>query len=163
MSTGPEWYDKSVLILGCGNVLLADDGFGTVVAQYLRCNFKVPDDVCVLDVGTSVREVLFDTILSEKKPAKVVIVDAMDCGLRPGELFSPDIDSLPKVKLDDFSMHQLPTSNLLREIRDHCGIEVVVIACQVAGTCDTVNPGLSTPVEAAVEPAAELIANEHFR
>jgi coenzyme F420 hydrogenase subunit delta len=160
---GPEWYDKSVLILGCGNVLLGDDGFGPAVAQRLRDNFTIPADICVLDAGTSVREILFDTVLSEKKPAKIVIVDAMDCGREPGELFLLDIDSLPKVKLDDFSMHQIPTSNLLRELRDHCGIEVIVIACQVANTCDRVNPGLSPQVEAAVKSAAELVANEHFR
>lgn len=158
---GPEWYDKSVLILGCGNILIGDDGFGPAVAQRLRGNFTIPADVCVFDAGTAVRQILFDTVLSEKKPSKIVIVDAMDCGREPGELFLLDINSLPKIKLDDFSMHQIPTSNLLRELRDHCGIEVIVIACQVANTCDSVNPGLSTPVEAAVKPAAELIANEH--
>ncbi len=160
---GPEWYDKSVLILGCGNILIGDDGFGPAVAQRLRGNFTIPADVCVFDAGTSVREILFDTVLSEKKPSKIVIVDAMDCAREPGELFMLEIDSLPKIKLDDFSMHQIPTSNLLRELRDHCGIEVIVIACQVANACDSVNPGLSTLVEAAVKPAAELIADEHFR
>ena len=160
---GPEWYDKSILILGCGNILIGDDGFGPAVAQRLRGNFTIPTDVCVFDAGTSVREILFDTILSEKKPSKIVIVDAMDCGLKPGELFCLDIDSLPKVKLDDFSMHQVPTSNMLRELRDLCGIEVIVIACQVSHTPDSVNPGLSTPVEGAVKCAAETLALEHFR
>ena len=160
---GPEWYDKSVLILGCGNILIGDDGFGPAVAQRLRGNFTIPADVCVFDAGTSVREILFDTVLSEKKPSKIVIVDAMDCAREPGELFMLDIDSLPEIKLDDFSMHQIPTSNLLRELRDHCGIEIIVIACQVANACDSVNPGLSKLVEAAVKPAAESIANEHFQ
>jgi len=160
---GPEWYDKSVLILGCGNILIGDDGFGPAVAQHLRSDFAIPADICVFDAGTSVRQILFDTVLSEKKPSKVVIVDAMDCNREPGELFLLDIESLPKIKIDDFSMHQIPTSNLLRELRDHCGIEVIVIGCQVANTCDSVNPGLSEPVEAAVKPAAELIANEHFQ
>ena len=162
---GHEWYDKSVLILGCGNILIGDDGFGPAVAQRLRGNFAIPADVCVFDAGTSVREILFDTVLSEKKPSKIVIVDAMDCAREPGELFMLDIDSLPKIKIDDFSMHQVPTSNMLRELRDHCGIEVIVIACQVANTCNSnsVNPGLSKLVEAAVKPAAESIANEHFR
>ena len=159
---GPEWYDKSVLVLGCGNILLGDDGFGPAVAQRLRGNFTIPADVCVFDAGTSVREILFDTILSDRKPSRIVIVDAIDCGREPGELFLLDIDSLPKIKLDDFSMHQIPTSNLLRELQNHCGIEVIVIACQVANTCDSVNPGLSTSVETAVKSAAESIANEHF-
>ena len=159
---GPEWYDKSVLILGCGNVLIGDDGFGPAVAQYLRGNFTIPTDVCVFDAGTSVREILFDTILSDKKPSKIIIVDAMDCGREPGELFCLDIDSLPEIKLDDFSMHQIPTSNLLRELRDLCGIEVFVIACQVLHTSDSVSPGLSAPVSKTVEQAAEILAREHF-
>ncbi len=159
---GPHWYDKSTLILGCGNVLLGDDGFGVAVARYLLDNFTIPPDFCVLDAGTSVREILFDTILSDKKPSKIVIVDAMDCGRTPGELFRLDIDSLPNVKLDDFSMHQIPTSNLLRELRDICGIEIIVIACQTAGATDQVNPGLSGPVEKAVKIAVQNIVNEHF-
>jgi len=160
---GPEWYDKSILILGCGNVLIGDDGFGPAVAQQLQRDFTIPSDVCVLDSGTSVREILFDTILADKKPSKIVIIDAMDCGLEPGELFNLDIDSYPKVKLDDFSLHQVPTSNLLRELRDLCGIEIVVVACQVAGACDSVNPGLSEPVSKAVEQAVEMIAKEYFK
>ena len=159
---GPEWYDKSTLILGCGNILIGDDGFGPAVAQRLRSHFTIPRDICVFDAGTSVRKILFDTILSDKRPSKIVIIDAMDCGRKPGELFRLDIESLPKIKIDDFSMHQIPTSNLLRELRDICGIEVVVVACQVANECDSVNPGLSIPVERAVAHAAEILALEHF-
>jgi len=133
------------------------------VAQHLQRDFKVPAEICVLDTGTSVREILFDTILSDKKPSKIIIIDAMDCGRKPGELFSPDIDSFPKVKLDDFSLHQVPTSNLLRELRDLCGIEVIVVACQVAGTCDSVSPGFSEPVGEAVERAVEMLAREYFK
>jgi coenzyme F420 hydrogenase subunit delta len=143
--------------------LLEDDGFGPAVAQQLKRDFTIPSDVCVLDTGTSVREILFDTILSDKKPSKIVIIDAMDCGLEPGELFNMDIDSYPEVKLDDFSLHQVPTSNLLRELRDLCGIEIVVVACQVAGACDSVNPGLSEPVNKAVGQAVEMIAKEHLK
>jgi len=160
---GPEWYDKSILILGCGNVLIGDDGFGPAVAQHLRGNFTIPTDVCVFDAGTSVRKILFDTILSDKRPSKVVIVDALDCARKPGELFCLDIESFPKIKLDDFSMHQIPTSNLLRELRDLCGVEVIVMACQVSHTSDCVDPGLSMPVERAVKQAAEILALEHFK
>ncbi len=123
---GPEWYDKSILILGCGNVLFGDDGFGPAVAQQLQRDFKVPAEICVLDTGTSVREILFDTILADKKPSKIIIIDAMDCGRKPGELFWPDLDSFPEVKLDDFSLHQVSTSNMLRELPDLCDIKVIV-------------------------------------
>jgi coenzyme F420 hydrogenase subunit delta len=159
---GPDWHDKSILILGCGNILFGDDGFGPAVAQHLQSNSNIPPHVCVLDAGTSVREVLFDVVLSDEKPSKIVIVDAMDYGRKPGELFYPDIDSLPRVKLDSFSLHQIPTSNLLCELRNLCHIEVVVIACQVSHVPKMVSPGLSSPVMEAVQRAANTIVEEHF-
>jgi coenzyme F420 hydrogenase subunit delta len=158
-----DWFDKSILILGCGNRLIGDDGFGPAVIQRLRENFTIPADVCVFDAGTSVREILFDTILSEKKPSKIIVVDAVDCGREPGEVFWLNIDGIPEVKLDDFSMHQIPTSNLLRELRDMCGIEVVVMACQVSSSTDHVDPGLSIPVKQAVEKATRTLAHEHLQ
>jgi coenzyme F420 hydrogenase subunit delta len=158
----PEWYDKSILILGCGNILFGDDGFGPAVAQHLRDNFTIPPEVCVFNAGTSVREILFDTILSDNKPTKIVIVDAMDCEREPAELFAIDLDSYPKIKLDDFSLHQVPTSNLLRELRDYCGIEVIVTACQVSSIPESVKPGLSDTVKATVKRAAKMLAQEYF-
>ena len=102
-------------------------------------------------------------MVREKKPSKIIVVDAVDCGREPGEVFWLDIDAIPEVKLDDFSMHQIPTSNLLRELRDLCGIDVVVMACQVASSTDHVDPGLSPAVRKAVEDAAQVLAREHLR
>lgn len=152
-----DWFDKSILVLGCGNVLFGDDGFGPAVAQRLLNNSTISPDVGVLDAGTSVRNILFDVILSERKPSQIIILDAMEGGRAPGELFMVDIDSLPEVKRDDFSFHQLPTSNLLREIKDHCGVEITIIACQPAHIPDGVSPGLSAIVEQTVESAVEPI------
>jgi coenzyme F420 hydrogenase subunit delta len=158
----PGWYGKSIVILGCGNWLCGDDGFGPAVVQRLERTVPPAADVCVLDVGTSVREILFDITLSDNKPEKIVVVDAVDCGREPGELFALDIDSLPKTKLTEFSPHQMPTCNLLRELRDLCNMEVVVIACQVQDRSDRVCPGLSRPVEEAVQRAVETLVLEHL-
>jgi len=157
------WHGKSMAILGCGNWLCGDDGFGPAVAQRLERDVALPADVCVLDVGTSVREILFDITLSDEKPAKIVVVDAVDCGREPGDLFALDIESLPKTKLTEFSPHQVPTCNLLRELRDLCDVEVIVIACQVLDRSDQVDPGLSKPVEEAVTRAVESLVREHIR
>ena len=156
-----QWRGKSTLILGCGNWLCGDDGFGPAVVKQLQAEDEVPDDLCILDVGTSVREILFDIVLSEERPTKIVIIDAVDCQRTPGELFYLDIEGLPHIKLDDFSMHQLPTSNLLRELRDLCKVEILLLACQVQDTSDEVKAGLSAPVQAAVGQAAAMLAQEH--
>ena len=52
---------------------------------------------------------------------------------------------------------------MLRELRDICGIEIIVVVCQTARECDSVEPGLSTPVERAVTHAADILALEHFK
>ena len=70
-------------------------------------------------------------------------------GRRPGELFEVPLDELPVEKVDDFSFHQGPTSNLLRELRDHCGVEVVVVGCQPAEIPAEMRQGLSPPVRQA--------------
>ncbi len=158
----PEWYGKRTLVLGCGNWLLGDDGFGPAVVKRLTSDVAVGPDVCIMDAGTSVREVLFDVTLSENRPEKVVIVDAIDCSREPGELFNLDIDSMPQARFADFSSHQVPTSSLLRDLRDLCGVDVVVIACQVLNRDTEVGPGLSEPVEKAVHRAVEAVSREHI-
>jgi len=47
MSYVPECYQKSTLILGCGNTLFGDDGFGPAVIHFLEKHFKVPKDVSI--------------------------------------------------------------------------------------------------------------------
>jgi coenzyme F420 hydrogenase subunit delta len=92
----------------------------------------------------------------------VLIVDALDVGRAPGELFEIAPEDIPPLKLDDFSLHQLPTSNLLRELQEQCGVEVRVLACQTAPLPDEVCPGLSEPVRRALPQAAERVAARYF-
>jgi len=151
---------KRIIILGCGNILFGDDGFGPEVVQYLKENFEIPDDVDVIDAGTGVRNILFDLVLNPFKPDKVIIIDAVDIGRTPGEVFEIDISSIPSVKIDDFSMHQVPTSNLLRELKEICGVDVKVICVQVQYIPEEVKPGLSEVVKKAIPVACQRIMEE---
>jgi len=145
------------LVLGCGNELFGDDGFGPAVARQLRCRADLPASVVALDVGTSVRQVLFNIVLSPLRPRKIVVVDAVDKGRAPGDVWTMEARDLPEVKRDDFSMHQLPTSNLLRELNDLCGVQVTCVVGQVTPLPAEVRPGLSAPLRRAVGRAVEMI------
>jgi len=158
----PDFCAKPTLILGCGNVLFGDDGFGCAVVDFLNANYPVAADACMLDAGTGVRKLLFTLCLSPVRPERLLIVDAFDAGRRPGELFEVDPAEIPSVKMDDFSMHQMPTSNLLRELQEMCGVRVRVLACQTAPLPDHVRVGMSEAVRLAVPRAAEWIAAEYF-
>ncbi|OGP73665.1 MAG: coenzyme F420 hydrogenase [Deltaproteobacteria bacterium RBG_13_58_19] len=153
-----DLFEKAVLIFGCGNILLGDDGFGPAVVRYLNDNYRLPQEVLALDVGTSIRELLFDLLLSEKKPGKIIIVDTVDYpGRRPGEVFEIPVAGIPAKKIADFSLHQFPTVNMLQELKEHSQIEIRIIAAQIAGLPEEVRPGLSPPVADAVSTAGEQI------
>jgi coenzyme F420 hydrogenase subunit delta len=158
----PEYHDKSIIIFGCGNILFGDDGFGPAVAEELQQNYDIPEHVCVINAGTSVRELLFNITLDEKKPENIIVVDAVDFGKPPGEIFEIDLDELPEKKIDDFSMHQMPTSNLLRELRDLCGVDVRILSCQVEKIPEEVEPGLSLTLRGKVNEMCEMIAKNFF-
>jgi coenzyme F420 hydrogenase subunit delta len=158
----PDFCRKPTLILGCGNILFGDDGFGCAVVQHLETSGSVPEEAYIAEAGTGVRKLLFTLCLSPVRPRRVLIVDAFDVGRRPGEIFEIDPADIPAIKCDDFSMHQVPTSNLLRELQDQCGVEVRVLACQTAPLPDQVSVGLSEPVERAVDLAARWIVGEYF-
>ena len=158
----PEYRDKSVIIFGCGNILFGDDGFGPEVVEELEKKYEIPDHMAVINAGTSVREFLFNMTLDDKKPDRIVIVDAVDVGRKPGEIFEIDLDEIPENKIDDFSMHQIPTSNLLRELRDLCGVEVRILTCQVEKIPEMVEPGLSETLKGRVKDMCELIVKDFF-
>jgi len=158
----PEYCRKPVLIIGCGNLLFGDDGFGCELAEYLQTHCSPPEHVCLADAGTGVRRLLFTLCLSPVRPRRILILDAIDAGRQPGEWFEIDPSEIPVAKLDDFSMHQIPTSNLLRELSEQTGVEVRVLACQTGPLPVELYQGLSEPVQRAIRPAAEWVAGEYF-
>jgi coenzyme F420 hydrogenase subunit delta len=142
---------KDILIFGCGNILFGDDGLGAAVVKYLQENYTLPENVLVQDVGTGIREILFDLALSQEKPKKLIIVDAVDYPDRtPGEVFEISVDGIPAKKTSDFSLHQFPTVNILKELQEETDIAVHIIVAQVAHLPEEVQPGLSAEITRAL-------------
>lgn len=161
----PSYCRQRVLILGCGNVLFGDDGFGPAVAAWLDRQWggRPPDHVGLVDAGTGARSLLFTLALGPERPEALIVVDAVDVGRAPGEVFDLAVDELPARQIDDFSLHQVPTSNLLKELAELGGVRVRIVACQVARVPEAVDPGLSPAVAAAVPVAGRLIVESVAR
>jgi coenzyme F420 hydrogenase subunit delta len=158
----PEYCRKGTLILGCGNVLLGDDGFGPEVIAYLQSHYPLPEDVALLDAGTGVQGILLDVALCQQKPRRLVLVDVLDRGQPPGTISTLRVDSLPPGRGADFYPHLGPTSSLLRELERLSGLEIVLLTVQSEGLPQEVNPGLSAPVQEAVPQACEFIVRRFF-
>ncbi len=153
-----ELFEKPVLIFGCGNTLFGDDGFGPAVIERLTADYTLPSEVMAEDVGTSISDLLFDLVLSPFKPQSIFIVDAVSrVGKRPGELFEMQVEDLPAEKSGDFCMHQFPSVNLLRELRDEGGVSVRILGMQIKEIPGAVRPGLSPEAANAISEACQWL------
>jgi coenzyme F420 hydrogenase subunit delta len=150
---------NSTVIFGCGNVVMGDDGYGPAVVDELNSRYQLPEGVEAIDVGTCIREHLFDYVLSaEGRPDRIIVLDAVDFPDRkPGDVFLMDTSAIPPKKIHDFSLHQFPTVNLLVELEQHTGVRVYIVAAQVECIPDEITPGLSPAMSAAVSVACEKI------
>ena len=154
----PDYIKARVLILGCGNVLFGDDGFGPELARWYPENRDLPDDVEVMDAHTSVKKPLFNILISEDiRPKLIIIVDAVDKGREPGEVFEIELKEIPENKKDDFSMHQMPTSDLLAEMKNLGKVDIRILVCQVKDIPELVKPGLSEEVRRAIPEACAVV------
>jgi hydrogenase maturation protease len=71
-----------ILVLGIGNVLWADEGFGVRAVEAFDARFACPDSVTVLDGGTQ-----GVYLLPHIQDCRALIIfDAIDYGLAPGAL-----------------------------------------------------------------------------
>lgn len=153
----PEYVRKRVVILGVGNRLFGDDGFGPSTVQLIIRSTDLPSDVSVLDVGTAVMPVLFDILLSDPGPRRLIILDTADFGKEPGELVRVPVEQLPQTRGGVFSLHTFSAGSLLQELKDRKGVEVIILACQAESISSEIKEGLSKPVEVAVSQAAQIV------
>ena len=75
------------LIMGIGNVLRADDGFGSAVIDALS-PIELPENIELLDAGTPG----FELVLTMQGYDRVIVIDAADMDCQPGtvRVFTPD-------------------------------------------------------------------------
>jgi len=151
-------HTKACLVFGCGNPLFGDDGFGPEVIADLEQNHLLPPHAACLDVGTSIRDFLFDILLATEKPRQMIIIDAAQSkGKAPGDIFEIDIDEINPKKTSDFSLHQFPTTNMLKELKVATDMDIRVLVGQIETIPDEVSPGLSPAMANAVSRASHRI------
>lgn len=92
-----------VLLLGIGNVLWADEGFGVRVTEAIQHNFDFPDNVTVMDGGT---QGIY--LIPHVQAADILVVfDAIDYGLPPATLKAIEGEAVPKfLGAKKMSLHQ---------------------------------------------------------
>ena len=105
--------------MGVGNELRGDDAIGIYVAR----NFK-KDGWITIDCGTVPED--FTSDIKRIRPELLVIVDAAQMNLKPGEIRIVPEEKVPKVA---FSTHGMPLSILMDYLKPFVG-GVILIGIQ---------------------------------
>ncbi|EGV20329.1 HyaD/HybD family hydrogenase maturation endopeptidase [Thiocapsa marina] len=95
--------NPAILILGIGNLLWADEGFGVRAVEAMQRDWHLPPNVQLLDGGTQ-GIYLVDRV----RTADVLVVfDAVDYGLPPGTMKRVEGDEVPRfLGAKKMSLHQ---------------------------------------------------------
>jgi len=98
-----------ILVLGIGNILLADEGIGPHVAMRLAAEYELPENVTVVDGGTSGMDLL-DQVAEANA---VIILDCARLDEGPGTVREIVGEGVPAFFQTRISPHQIGLSDLL--------------------------------------------------
>ncbi len=142
-----------VAICGIGNRIRGDDGVGPEVIRALRPDIgerKAGQDVFLVDCEYSPESLLGD--LQKYSPDKVILVDAVDMGEKPGSIGIVDMHSIKKQTM---STHKLPLNMFIDYLQGRMKFKLLFIGVQPKQT--GFNQEMSREVREAVPLAKELV------
>jgi hydrogenase maturation protease len=160
----------SALVLGIGNVLWADDGFGVRAVEALHAAVALPAEIELLDGGTQGLNLLGSVVGHEA----VLVFDAIDFGLAPGTLRVLRDREVPASAGNKVSLHQQGFRDLLAlaDLRGQFPRKLTLIGVQPERLADfggslsrRVKDQLPIAVALAIEELArwgfDAVAREH--
>lgn len=146
--------DDRILVLGIGNILWADEGFGVRTVEEFHRRYAVPDNVTILDGGT--QGLYLVNYLEEAD--RLIVFDAIDYGLEPGQLKLVRDDEVPRFTgAKKMSLHQTGFQEVISaaDLLGRCPKHLVLIGCQPLDLEDWGGP-LTSPVRDQIAPAIDL-------
>jgi hydrogenase maturation protease len=149
--------DKTITVLGIGNVLRVDDGVGVRVAEKLLAEYEFPANVAVYDGGTT-GVALYPYI---RESDHLIVVDAVHGPGEPGSVYRYGADDFKRSIPKKISLHDLGFVECLAmaEISDHLPESVTVIGVKPA-TIDRDGMELTDAVARRVDELAGMVIAE---
>ncbi len=156
----PQSDPFDVLVLGIGNVLWADEGFGVRAAQALHAAYAFPSHVRIMDGGTQGMFLLAYV----QQASRLLVFDAIDFGLPAGEMRLIRNDDVPRyMGAKKVSMHQTGFQEVLASasLTGQYPNELALIGVQPVELDDyggSLRPAVKARLSEAVELAIQVLA-----
>lgn len=111
------------VLLCVGNSMMGDDGAGPLLAE--TCAANPTGGWVVIDGGSAPEN---DVVaIRELRPDRLLIVDATDMGLNPGEIRIVDPDDIAEMFM--MTTHNMPLNYLIEQLKEDVG-EVIFLGIQ---------------------------------
>jgi len=126
---GGDSSAETIVVLGIGNVLWADEGFGVRCIEALQRRFEFAPHVQLVDGGT---QGLY-LIQHVQSATRLLIFDAIDYGLAPGTLKTVENEDVPRfMGAKKMSLHQTGFQEvlMLALLTEKYPREVLLVGCQ---------------------------------
>jgi hydrogenase maturation protease len=143
----------AIVVLGIGNLLWADEGFGIRCVELLQRRYEFADNVQLIDGGTQGVYLVHHVQGADR----LLIFDAIDYGLPPGTMKIVEDADVPKyLGAKKMSLHQTGFQEVLAlaQLTENYPERVVLIGCQPEELEDY-GGSLRPSVRAAMEPALQ--------
>ncbi|RAP51685.1 MAG: coenzyme F420-reducing hydrogenase, FrhD protein [Methanosphaera sp. rholeuAM270] len=121
-------YNHENLIVGCGNILYGDDGFGPEVIKYINDHdIKFRGDTCIIDGATSAPHYIFT--LPQEKWRNIIIIDIASLKRKAGTI---EVLRLDQVREEEryMDVHGLSATYPLHNLEDKINIKIVAIEAE---------------------------------
>ena len=143
----------SVAVVGLGNLILSDEGVGVHVVRRLAEAYGFPDEVVLIDGGTSAIDLLDQLVEAEH----IIFIDAAQTGGPPGSIVALEGARLPVWFRERMSPHQIGLADLLAtlSLMDHAPESVTLIGIEPQSM--QLGTELTPDVEAAVGEALRKV------
>src|SRR5512135_2692994 len=104
---------RRIVVLGVGNLLWADEGFGVRCVEALGEAWDVPEDVAVMDGGTLGLALVPDLL----DATHILLFDAVEHRGEPGTLVMARDDEVPAlISANKMSLHQVGVNDILASL-----------------------------------------------
>jgi hydrogenase maturation protease len=145
-----------ILVLGVGSILMMDEGIGIRAVEELEKRYRFPENVEILDGGTSGIELL--SYISGKD--HLIIIDAIKSGNPPGTVLRVEGEDVPAQFRTRISPHQLGISDLLAAatLTDEIPKKLVLFGIEPKEIVMVI--GLSDEVRASMGRLVDIVVDE---
>ena len=147
---------EQILILGVGNILYSDEGFGVFVADHLYRHYTFADHVTVMDGNVMGINLL--GVVSEAD--RIIVVDAVRNNGAPGDFHRLEGDAIPKRILAKNSLHQVDLLEALTLCQALDKQPKTIILGVEPKDITTLKVGLTPDVEAKVGEMIQKVLQE---